>query len=174
MIPRRWVIRGCLALAAITAPWLPAAHAHPAVPSSSGCHPEWPVVAHDARGRRVRAPLPVACAGETGFATSESTIGITRSGAIFYAPANTENTIARSVDRGATWHLVQPPEMQYTALWNTVDPYLTVDRRTGRAFLVHATGPTLTAPILVSESPLPSGLPSTTWPSGRSSPSSTV
>lgn len=146
-------------MVAITAAWLPAAHARPGVAAPPGCHPEWPVVAHDARGRRVRAARPVACVAETGFATSESTIGITPSGAIFYSPANTENTIARSVDHGATWHLLQPPEMQYTALWNTVDPYLTVDRRTGRVFLVHATGPTRTAPIVVSESPLPSGIP---------------
>ena len=101
----------------------------------------------------------MACAVETGFAASESTIGVTPSGAIFYSPANTENTVARSLDNGATWQLLQPPQMQYTALWNTVDPYLTVDRRTRRVFWLHVTGPTRTTPLLVSESVLSSGLP---------------
>jgi hypothetical protein len=66
--------------------------------------------------------------------------------------------MARSTDGGETWQLVQPPEMQYTALWNTDDPYVTVDHRTGKVFWVHATGPTRTAPLLVSQSPLPSGV----------------
>src|SRR5205823_9771674 len=66
VIRPRQFIRGVLVAVAITAAWLPEAHARPATSSSSGCHRDWPVVAHDAKGMRVRAALPVACAAETG------------------------------------------------------------------------------------------------------------
>jgi hypothetical protein len=140
-----------LGLGALTA--LPASGARATGP---GCHPSWPVVAHDRTGRVLRVKdKPVACAVTTGYATSESTIAVTGSGALVYSPANTENAVAVSHDQGATWHLAAPQKMQYTALWNTVDPYVTVDRRTGRIFWVHATGPTRTTPAVVSDPVLP-------------------
>lgn len=155
---RRGVIGGVLAAALVAVPG--AAHASATPP---GCHPEWPVVAHEGGGRVVPAPAGspavVACATETGYATSESTIGVTRNGVIVYSPALTENSLARSLDLGATWSLSYPPDEQYTSLFNTDDPYLTVDRRTGRVFWSHATGPTRTTPVVVSNSPLPNGLP---------------
>jgi hypothetical protein len=126
-----------------------------------GCHPEWPVVTHQAARTHVRpAPPrgPVACAVRTGYATSESTIGLTPGGVILYSPAQSENSLARSVDAGKTWSLTYPDGEQYTALWNTDDPQLSVDGRTGRVFWVHATGPTRTTPVLVSGSPLPRGV----------------
>src|SRR5213078_4482974 len=84
------------------------AHAGPQ-PSAHGCHRSLPVVAHYAGGKTVkRAVLPVACVTETGFATSESSITVNNRGAIFYSPANSENTLARSSDHGVTWNLVQP------------------------------------------------------------------
>ena len=154
------VIAGMAAAASATAAAAAVPIAQIALP---GCHPEWPAVAHHAGGQRVSPPAgsspPVACATQTGFATSESTVAVSNSGAIFYSPAQTENTMARSLDNGATWNLVQPPVMQYTALWNTDDPYVIADRRTGRIFWVHVTGPTRTTPILVSNSPLPGGIP---------------
>ena len=58
-----------------------------------------------------------------------------------------------------SWTLAYPPDEQYTSLWNTDDPYLTVDRTTGRVFWVHATGDLRTAPLLVSNSPFPAGVP---------------
>jgi hypothetical protein len=126
-------------------------------PGGSGCHPSWPVVAHDRTGRVLpkQHHAPVACGVQTGYATSESTIAVTGSGALVYSPANTENDVAVSNDQGASWHLSAPQEMQYTALWNTTDPYVTVDRRTGRLFWVHATGPTRTTPAVVSDPVLP-------------------
>jgi hypothetical protein len=123
------------------------------------CHSGWPVVAHHPAGKPLgsgeAAALPVPCAGETGYASSEPGIAITNKGTIFYSPARTENSLARSLDNGATWSLTYPAKMQYTSLWNTVDPGVTVDRRTGRAFWVRATGDLRTAPVLVDESPLP-------------------
>ena len=137
--------------------------ARAAVAGDVGCHSEWPVVAHHAGGQAVAlAPgtaVPVPCAVGTGFATSESTLAVTNTGAIFYSPAHTENSVAVSPDAGANWHLSYPPDEQYTSLWNTDDPFVTVDRRTGRIFWSHASGDLRTTPILVSNSPLPSGVP---------------
>ena len=151
------------AAAAVAATLLPAstltAAAAPAAVAATGCHLDWPVIVHHGSGQRIQLPtgtsLPVACATETGHETSESSVAVTNTGAIFYSPAQSENSMARSLDGGASWSLVQPPVMQYTALWNTVDPYVIVDRRTGRIFWVHVTGPTRTTPLLVSNSPLP-------------------
>jgi len=155
----RWAcpkVSSALSTIALTA--LVSAQALAVDSSATGCHPEWPVVAHRG-GAEVEPPasaaVPIVCATETGYAASESTLAVTNTGAIFYSPAHTENSLARSVDGGATWNLTYPPEMQFTSLWNTVDPYVTVDRGTGRLFWVHATGDLRTAPVLVDESPLP-------------------
>ena len=122
-----------------------------------GCNAALPVVVHHAGGADAKPPagtaLPVVCATETGYATSETTIAATNTGALLFSPAHTENSLARSFDGGATWGLTYPPKMQYTSLWNTVDPIVTVDRRTGRAFWLRATGELRTAPVLVDESP---------------------
>jgi len=122
------------------------ASAQPASASTpSGCNPSWPVVAHRAGGSLVGMPagslLPVACATETGFATSESSIAVTKDGVLVYSPAETENSMARSLNGGASWSLTYPAEAQPTSFWNTVDPYVVADRRTGRVFWAHATGP---------------------------------
>ena len=87
------------------------------------------------------ASLPVACATETGYATSESTIAVSGNGTLIYSPAQTENTMARSLDGGLTWNFTYPADEQPTSFWNTVDPYVIADRRTGRVFWSHATGP---------------------------------
>ncbi len=133
-----------------------AAAAFAATPSRVGCHPQWPVVAHHAGGAVVTVPggLPIACATPTGYPTSETTLAVTPTGTLFFSPANTENSLARSTDQGASWALAAPQQMQYTSLWNTVDPEVIVDRRTGRTFWVRATGDLRTTPILVDNSPL--------------------
>ncbi|MEA2386714.1 MAG: hypothetical protein QOJ22_888, partial [Thermoleophilaceae bacterium] len=100
-----------------------------------------------------RASLPTVCVKDTGYATSETSIAATSSGALFFSPAHTENSLARSSNAGASWELTYPPTMQYTSLWNTVDPEVTVDRRTGKLFWLRATGELRTAPVLVDESP---------------------
>jgi hypothetical protein len=122
------------------------AFASPASASTvSGCNRTWPVVAHRAGGSVVRMPsgarLPVACATETGYATSESSIAVTKDGALVYSPAETENSMARSLNAGASWSLTYPAAEQPTSFWNTVDPFVIADRRTGRVFWAHATGP---------------------------------
>src|SRR3954469_4400006 len=128
-----------------------------AAETGPGCDARLPVVVHHPGGAAAslpaRARLPIACADPTGFATSESTIAAGNDVSLFYSPAHTENTLGRSFDQGATWDLTYPPKMQYTSLWNTVDPIVTVDRRTGRLFWLRATGDTRTTPVLVDESP---------------------
>ena len=111
-------------------------------PPAPNCHPEWPVVAHHAGGEAVAAPaLPVSCAFETGYASSESTIAVSGNGTLIYSPAQTENTMARSLDGGHSWSFTYPADEQLTSYWNTVDPFVVTDRRTGRVFWAHATGP---------------------------------
>jgi hypothetical protein len=134
------LLLGALVAAAIAATAAPSLGAN-----GPGCHAAWPVVAHRAGGAIVTLPagstLPIACAVETGYATSESTLAVAGGGALVYSPAETENSVARSTDRGATWSLAYPANEQPTSFWNTVDPDVVADRRTGRAFWAHATGP---------------------------------
>jgi hypothetical protein len=111
----------------------------------AGCNRLLPVVAHRPGGAVVTLPkgdrLPVACATETGYATSESSLAVTKDGVLVYSPAETENSMARSLNGSASWSLTYPAVEQPTSFWNTVDPYVIADRRTGRVFWAHATGP---------------------------------
>jgi hypothetical protein len=133
-VPAVAILAGALAWAS------PAAAA-----SAPGCKRTLPVVAHHAGGGPLRVPhrarLPVVCATETGYATSESTLAVTKDGALVYSPAETENSMARSLNAGASWSLTYPAQEQHTSFWNTVDPDVIADRRTGRVFWSHATGP---------------------------------
>jgi hypothetical protein len=101
------------------------------------------VLAHRAGAQRVTLPagdrLPVACATATGYPTSESTLAVGSSGALIYSPAQSENSVARSLDGGASWSLSSPAGEQLTDLWNTDDPDVVVDPATGRVFWAHAT-----------------------------------
>src|SRR5207249_5711546 len=119
-----------LALGACPAVCVPA----PANAAIAGCKRSLPVVAHRAEGVVVRLPKgarrPVACAVQTGYATSESSLAVTKDGALVYSPADSENSMARSLDGGSSWSLTRPVEEQPTAFWNTVDPYVIADRRT--------------------------------------------
>jgi hypothetical protein len=122
---------------------LPASSGAAGLASGAACHPEWPVVAYraTAAGSQPEAStrLPVPCAIATGRATSETSLAITGAGAIFFSPANSENSLGVSTDHGGTWSLLQPTSMQYTSWWNTVDPQVVLDRQTGRLFWVHTT-----------------------------------
>jgi hypothetical protein len=110
-----------------------------------GCKRSLPVLAHRAGGAIVKLPkgdrLPVPCETETGYASSESSLAVTKDGALVYSPAETENSMARSLNDGGAWSLTYPAQEQPTSFWNTVDPYVVADRRTGRVFWSHATGP---------------------------------
>ena len=125
-----------------------AAAAVAAVPAGAraaapGCHARWPVFAYRAAPTgSAAAPqrrLPVACGVRTGYATSETTLAVSNRGAIVFSPAGSENTMAVSSDAGARWRLSGPAQLQYTSLWNTVDPQVVADQRTGRLFWIHTT-----------------------------------
>jgi hypothetical protein len=111
--------------------------------AAPGCHPRWRVSAYRAASGASRPAAahrpPEICAVRTGYPTSETTLAVANRGAILFSPANSENTLARSTDGGASWRLVGPTQLQYTSLWNTVDPQVVVDRRTGRLFWIHTT-----------------------------------
>ncbi len=118
--------------------------AAPASTEGPGCNPAWPVLAMR-DGVAISLPSsvspPVACAVQTGYPSSESSLAVTGNGTIVYSPAETENSMVRSPDGGATWSLTYPAVEQPTSFWNTVDPFVIADRRTGRLFWSHATGP---------------------------------
>ena len=135
-------VAATLATALIASAVPPSAASARSASAPPGCHARWPVtaflagpVAQPVHSRQ----LPVACAVATGYATSETTLAVTNSGAILFSPASSENTLARSANGGRSWSLVGPTTLQYTSLWNTVDPQVVIDRRTGRAFWVHTT-----------------------------------
>src|SRR5436305_661160 len=65
--------------------------------------------------------------------------------------------MARSTDDGATWTLTKPKLEQPTGFWNTVDPDVIADRRTGWVFWSHATGPVRDETALTHVSPLTQG-----------------
>jgi hypothetical protein len=149
-----------LTLATLIAALLPAAAA--AAQTPAGCDPSLPVVAHRPGGSAVQLPagatLPVACSSRTGYPTSETTLAVTNAGSLIFSPAQSENSMARSTDGGASWGLTSPAAEQPTGFWNTVDPFLIADRRTGRVFWSHATGPVRNETALPHVSPLPQGL----------------
>lgn len=113
--------------------------------TSPSCPAPHPTVAYragtgDAAPEAIRhVRTPVVCGASTGYPTSETTLAITNAGTIFFSPAGSENSLARSTDHGIRWQLVTPPDMQLTSLWNTDDPQVVVDRTTGRLFWVHTT-----------------------------------
>jgi hypothetical protein len=137
-----WIAVTLAALIVIAAALALAAQAQAAV---AGCSRKLPVVAHRAGGTVVTLPtgevLPKACASETGYATSESSLAVSKDGTLVYSPAQSENSMARSLDGGFEWSLTKPANEQPTAFWNTVDPWVIADRHTGRIFWSHATGP---------------------------------
>lgn len=93
-------------------------------------------VAHYAGGRAIATPLVVAKAPDarlyrTGFSSWEPTMGITKSGAIFFNTLDFDTNapvIVRSTDEGATWEPV------FDGHQITADPYMFVDYDTGRVF----------------------------------------
>lgn len=89
-------------------------------------------------------PLRVA-AHEVGREAAEPTIGVTASGAVFFAAATFDAAAGglartetlRSRDGGASWRSVQPPlPGETTEPPTTLDPYLHVDPDTGRVFTI--------------------------------------
>jgi hypothetical protein len=105
-MPRPFRITALAAAAVALAVWPMSVVGHAAAsnPSGPGCHPDWPVVAHNAGGVAVTGTTGlVACANETGQYTGETGIGVTDNGTIWIQAADWEWALARSTDDGATW-----------------------------------------------------------------------
>jgi hypothetical protein len=109
-----------------------------------GCDPARPAVAHyaggvPAPGRRSSAPVP--CKSFVGTTSEAGSVGVTRSGSVFYAPLleNTspppQNTlegpewVVRSRDLGATWTKLDSGGPTTGGL---VPPWLSIDPETSR------------------------------------------
>jgi hypothetical protein len=130
-------------------------------PLPYGCSRKLPVVTHGPDGAVAQLPAhshpPVACGFSIGYATSETSIASAGHGVLIFSPAETENTMVRSTDAGARWTITYPQLEQPTSFWNTVDPEVVADPRTGWVFWSHATGPVRNADQLPPISPLPQG-----------------
>lgn len=112
----------------------------PAGADGPGCDPERRAVAHRADGA-LHLPQPsdppIPCATVVGPAVESADVGVTRSGAVFFAPLN-ENTaqpplnvlegpelVVRSTDEGATWTMLDsggPTTGGFVPPWMSVDP----------------------------------------------------
>ena len=134
---------GALGLSTVLA--LVASAASPAVakkgPAGSACDPARPAVAHysggvPAPGKRASAPVP--CMSFVGTTSEAGSVGVTRSGSLFYAPLleNTspppQNTlqgpewVVRSRDLGASWTKLDsggPTTGGLVPPWMSIDPH---------------------------------------------------
>jgi hypothetical protein len=93
-------------------------------------------VTYRSGGRLLTAGDDVAAAPEarlwrTPFGSWEPTVGVTGHGTVIFSARNANNDpgVARSRDGGVTWQAAGPPEHRVS-----LDPYVWVDRPTGRIF----------------------------------------
>jgi hypothetical protein len=107
------------------------------------CHDDQPATAFTT-GALASAPAsappagkaPVACRSLTGFGASETSVGFTHDGTIFFAPASSPqgNGVARSRDGGQTWQILVPPNFPDAGGPTRLEPYLYVDPATDHVF----------------------------------------
>src|SRR6516162_1549610 len=106
-----------------------------------GCDPSRPAVAHRLGGQRLaRQPAhpPIPCLTVVGQTSESATVGVTRSGAVLYAPLLQNSAapptnvlqgpefVVRSNDRGATWTTLDsggPTTGGLVPPWMSVDPH---------------------------------------------------
>ena len=141
-----------------------------------GCDPSRPAVAHRLGGQRLaRQPAhpPIPCLTVVGQTSESAAVGVTRSGAVLYAPLLQNSAapptnvlqgpefVVRSNDRGATWTTLDsggPTTGGLVPPWMSVDPHAS---RIWFAIVARGTLPT-TVPGLArlrDEHRLPQGTP---------------
>jgi hypothetical protein len=93
-------------------------------------------VAYRPGGRATGARGPDARLFRTGYGGWEPTLGLDKKGTIFYAArnSNVDPQPLRSTDGGVTWKAVAPKTGSVNTHTSSLDPYLWVDRATGRVF----------------------------------------
>ncbi|HET6331640.1 MAG TPA: sialidase family protein [Polyangiales bacterium] len=81
------------------------------------------------------ALAPIPCATNTDVGSTESTLGITKDGNVFFAPAfkNEGVGLLRSADFGASWQFVEP-KLENGSSHGRMQPYVYVDPTTDRIF----------------------------------------
>src|SRR5262249_29240171 len=109
-----------------------------------GCAPSRPAVAHRLGGQRLaRQPAhpPIPCLTVVGQTSESAAVGVTRSGAVLYAPLLQNSaapptnvlqgpeSVVRSNDRGATWTTLDSGGPTTGGL---VPPWMSVDPQTSR------------------------------------------
>lgn len=111
-------------------------------------------VGYKAGGRAARkVRRPDARLFRTGYGGWEPTLGLTEDGTIFYAArnSNVDPEPLRSEDGGKTWTAVPPKTAGVRRHQTSFDPYMWVDRSTGRVFTSDI-GPTITcSPLSFSD-----------------------
>jgi hypothetical protein len=127
--------------------------AAPALPAVVRCAPERPAIAYKAgRVSLGAAQAVVPCESHTRFLSREPTIGITKTNKLFFYPAGgylpgidvAGGSTQRSTDVGAArldlsdpaarWQRLQPGPLPHLNHAITFDPFMYVDRDTGRIF----------------------------------------
>src|SRR5437660_2612960 len=133
-----------VAVGAIAACVLLAAAGTASAAGQDGCDPSRPAVAYRPGATHTRVPAQpmVPCRYDTGARALEPSLDFTRDGRIVYqawelqsgAPdgAPPEPKVVRSDPSFSSWRDVSPPGTVVS-----LDPYLTVDHRTGRIFSVN-------------------------------------
>lgn len=127
----------CLALVALMLPG--------ALTSAKGGDKSGPrAIAHKAGGKRVAAPVtpPDAKLHYLGVDTAEPTLGLTKSGDIFFSAYQTTTRVEvmRSQDGGFSWEIVSPQFAESrNAQLISLDPYVWVDERTSRVYTIDLT-----------------------------------
>jgi hypothetical protein len=132
-----------IAAAALSLALVPGAAAAPH-PKGPGCSPHRAAIAHYAGGVRVpsrRQSAPIPCETFVGTTSEAASVGVTRTGSVFYAPLllNTatppQNTlqgpewVVRSRNLGRTWTKLGSGGPRTAGL---VPPWMSIDRRTSR------------------------------------------
>lgn len=91
-------------------------------------------------------PVPTPCLTRTGEASFEPTMGVDAEGNVYLHPSGTGDAIedsgetdpvgvAKTADGGATWETILPQAAGVETHPVTLDPYLHLDRATGRLFV---------------------------------------
>jgi hypothetical protein len=103
-------------------------------------------IAHSDGTRVDAGRLPMAQTFSVGGHALEPTIGLDGDGNAFYAAAGFDQVgelpkteVLRSTDQGKTWEVTSPRVLGQNAMPITLDPYVYVDKKTGRVFTIDLT-----------------------------------